>query len=71
VTLPPSQRFPQLQDAHLLRHGEYLVNWGIKAANVPLVPNMSLPKALDKVNCAMIGLILQPDTPSNPLYSLP
>lgn len=39
----------------------YLANRGIKAANVPLVPNMPIPKSLDEVNCPVIGLTLQPE----------
>jgi regulator of PEP synthase PpsR (kinase-PPPase family) len=39
----------------------YLANRGIKAANVPLVPNTPEPEALARVNCPVIGLTLQPD----------
>lgn len=39
----------------------YLANRGIKAANVPLVPNTPEPEGLFRVNCPVIGLTLQPD----------
>ncbi len=39
----------------------YLANRGIKAANVPLVPNLPPPAALDRVKCPVIGLTLAPD----------
>jgi [pyruvate, water dikinase]-phosphate phosphotransferase / [pyruvate, water dikinase] kinase len=36
----------------------YLANRGIKAANVPLVPNLPEPEMLDTVHCPVIGLTL-------------
>ncbi len=36
----------------------YLANRGIKAANVPLVPNLPEPDGLDAVHCPVIGLTL-------------
>jgi hypothetical protein len=36
----------------------YLANRGIKAANVPLVPNIPLPPDLEKPHCPVIGLTL-------------
>jgi regulator of PEP synthase PpsR (kinase-PPPase family) len=39
----------------------YLANRGIKAANVPLVPNLPIPPELDKLNVPVIGLTLQPE----------
>lgn len=39
----------------------YLANRGIKAANVPLVPNLPPPAALDRVKCPVIGLTIAPD----------
>ncbi len=36
----------------------YLANRGIKAANVPLVPNLPEPEMLDEVHCPVIGLTL-------------
>lgn len=36
----------------------YLANRGIKAANIPLVPNLPEPPALDHPNCPVIGLTL-------------
>jgi regulator of PEP synthase PpsR (kinase-PPPase family) len=36
----------------------YLANRGIKAANVPLVPNLPEPPGLDDVRCPVIGLTL-------------
>lgn len=38
----------------------YLANRGIKAANVPLVPNVSEPVGLDEVQCPVVGLTLEP-----------
>jgi regulator of PEP synthase PpsR (kinase-PPPase family) len=38
----------------------YLANRGIKAANVPLVPNLPEPPGLDEVQCPVIGLTLEP-----------
>ncbi|MBN8898361.1 MAG: kinase/pyrophosphorylase, partial [Rhodospirillales bacterium] len=38
----------------------YLANRGIKAANVPLVPNLPEPPGLDDVACPVIGLTLDP-----------
>src|SRR5215469_6243439 len=37
----------------------YLANRGIKAANVPLVPNLPEPVGLDSVECPVIGLTLE------------
>ena len=37
----------------------YLANRGIKAANVPLVPNLPEPPGLDTVECPVIGLTLE------------
>ena len=37
----------------------YLANRGIKAANVPLVPNLPEPAGLADVHCPVIGLTLQ------------
>lgn len=37
----------------------YLANRGIKAANVPLVPNLPEPPGLDEVQCPVIGLTLE------------
>jgi [pyruvate, water dikinase]-phosphate phosphotransferase / [pyruvate, water dikinase] kinase len=39
----------------------YLANRGIKAANVPLVPNLPIPAELEKLNVPVIGLTLQPE----------
>src|SRR4051812_12139376 len=39
----------------------YLANRGIKAANVPLVPNLPSPPGLDEVKCPVIGLTLAPE----------
>jgi hypothetical protein len=39
----------------------YLANRGIKAANIPLVPSLPIPAALDDVKCPVIGLTLQPE----------
>jgi hypothetical protein len=36
----------------------YLANRGIKAANVPLVPNLPVPADLEKPHCPVIGLTL-------------
>jgi [pyruvate, water dikinase]-phosphate phosphotransferase / [pyruvate, water dikinase] kinase len=36
----------------------YLANRGIKAANIPLVPNLAIPPDLDKPHCPVIGLTL-------------
>jgi [pyruvate, water dikinase]-phosphate phosphotransferase / [pyruvate, water dikinase] kinase len=36
----------------------YLANRGIKAANVPLVPNLPEPTGLDGVHCPVVGLTL-------------
>lgn len=38
----------------------YLANRGIKAANVPLVPGVPLPPALEDPPCPVIGLTLEP-----------
>jgi hypothetical protein len=37
----------------------YMANRGIKAANVPLVPNLPEPPGLDTVDCPVIGLTLE------------
>jgi len=37
----------------------YLANRGIKAANVPLVPNLPLPSDLENPHCPVIGLTLE------------
>src|ERR1700749_4610947 len=37
----------------------YLANRGIKAANVPLVPNLPEPPGLETVECPVIGLTLE------------
>src|SRR6202162_6266202 len=39
----------------------YLANRGIKAANVPLVPNLPEPPGLETVECPVVGLTLDPD----------
>ncbi len=39
----------------------YLANRGIKAANVPLVPNVVEPVGLSEVKCPVIGLTLAPE----------
>src|SRR3954447_16391726 len=39
----------------------YLANRGIKAANVPLVPNVAVPDGLSEVKCPVIGLTLAPE----------
>jgi [pyruvate, water dikinase]-phosphate phosphotransferase / [pyruvate, water dikinase] kinase len=36
----------------------YLANRGIKAANVPLVPNLPEPPGLETVECPVVGLTL-------------
>jgi regulator of PEP synthase PpsR (kinase-PPPase family) len=38
----------------------YLANRGIKAGNIPLVPGIALPTALDNPNCPVVGLTLDP-----------
>lgn len=38
----------------------YLANRGIKAANIPLVPSIQLPPALDGTTCPIVGLTLEP-----------
>jgi regulator of PEP synthase PpsR (kinase-PPPase family) len=38
----------------------YLANRGIKAGNIPLVPGIALPQALDTPNCPVVGLTLDP-----------
>src|ERR1700744_1777841 len=38
----------------------YLANRGIKAANVPLVPNLPIPPDLEKIKVRVIALTLQP-----------
>ncbi len=39
----------------------YLANRGVKAANVPLVPNLPLPVALETPHCPVIGLTVEAD----------
>ena len=39
----------------------YLANRGIKAANIPLVPNLPEPPGLTDVQCPVVGLTLNPD----------
>ena len=39
----------------------YLANRGIKAANIPLVPNLPEPPGLNTVACPVIGLTLEAD----------
>jgi regulator of PEP synthase PpsR (kinase-PPPase family) len=39
----------------------YLANRGIKAANVPLVPNLPIPQGLEEIKCPVIGLTLAPE----------
>ncbi len=39
----------------------YLANRGVKAANVPLVPNLPLPAALEAPHCPVIGLTVEAD----------
>lgn len=39
----------------------YLANRGVKAANVPLVPNLPLPAALEVARCPVIGLTVEAD----------
>ncbi len=38
----------------------YLANRGIKAANIPLVPNLPEPEGLEALNVPVIGLTLEP-----------
>lgn len=38
----------------------YLANRGIKAANIPLVPNLPDPPGLENPHCPVIGLTLEP-----------
>ncbi|GAB0112991.1 pyruvate, water dikinase regulatory protein [Acidisoma sp. C75] len=38
----------------------YLANRGIKAANIPLVPGIDMPAALDHPHCPVVGLTLDP-----------
>ena len=38
----------------------YLANRGIKAGNIPLVPGIALPPALDAPGCPVVGLTLDP-----------
>jgi regulator of PEP synthase PpsR (kinase-PPPase family) len=38
----------------------YLANRGIKAGNIPLVPGIALPPALDNPACPVVGLTLDP-----------
>src|SRR5579872_264251 len=40
----------------------YLANRGIKAANVPLVPNVTEPAGLDNAHCPVIGLTLDAES---------
>ena len=37
----------------------YLANRGVKAANVPLVPGLAEPPALERPNCPVVGLTLE------------
>jgi regulator of PEP synthase PpsR (kinase-PPPase family) len=39
----------------------YLANRGVKAANVPLVPNLPLPAALEAAHCPVVGLTVEPE----------
>ncbi|MGH7071266.1 MAG: pyruvate, water dikinase regulatory protein [Acetobacteraceae bacterium] len=39
----------------------YLANRGVKAANVPLVPNLPLPALLEAPHCPVIGLTVEVD----------
>jgi regulator of PEP synthase PpsR (kinase-PPPase family) len=39
----------------------YLANRGIKAANIPLVPNLPEPVGLDRAHCPVVGLTLDSD----------
>ncbi|MGH7078980.1 MAG: pyruvate, water dikinase regulatory protein [Acetobacteraceae bacterium] len=39
----------------------YLANRGVKAANVPLVPNLPLPSVLEAPHCPVIGLTVEVD----------
>ncbi len=39
----------------------YLANRGVKAANVPLVPNLPLPPALEDPPCPVVGLTIEPE----------
>jgi [pyruvate, water dikinase]-phosphate phosphotransferase / [pyruvate, water dikinase] kinase len=39
----------------------YLANRGIKAANIPLVPNLAVPPALANISCPVVGLTLAPE----------
>ncbi len=39
----------------------YLANRGIKAANIPLVPNLPDPPGLSEITCPVIGLTLAPE----------
>ena len=39
----------------------YLANRGVKAANVPLIPNLPLPAALQAPHCPVIGLTVEVD----------
>jgi regulator of PEP synthase PpsR (kinase-PPPase family) len=40
----------------------YLANRGIKAGNIPLVPGIALPQALDNPSCPVVGLTLDPQS---------
>ncbi|MCB8880963.1 kinase/pyrophosphorylase [Acidisoma cellulosilytica] len=40
----------------------YLANRGIKAGNIPLVPGIAVPESLDKPNCPVVGLTLDPQS---------
>jgi [pyruvate, water dikinase]-phosphate phosphotransferase / [pyruvate, water dikinase] kinase len=40
----------------------YLANRGIKAANIPLVPNLPEPPGLDTMRCPVVGLTLDPES---------
>ena len=37
----------------------YLANRGVKAANVPLVPNLPVPAVLENLSCPIIGLTIE------------
>jgi [pyruvate, water dikinase]-phosphate phosphotransferase / [pyruvate, water dikinase] kinase len=39
----------------------YLANRGVKAANVPLVPDLPLPAVLEEAHCPVVGLTVEAD----------
>jgi [pyruvate, water dikinase]-phosphate phosphotransferase / [pyruvate, water dikinase] kinase len=39
----------------------YLANRGVKAANVPLVPNLPVPPVLEDARCPVVGLTIEPE----------